>query len=301
MLVIDFSQVVISNAQVQLGKELKSPKPEVKNLIKHLFFSQLLRYKKMFPKSGSVIIACDGRKYWRKEFFPYYKGHRKLINDSDGFDWEFLYNCMDELKEDIKLNFPYKLIQADRAEADDIVAVLAKYSQTNELISDGLFDGEPQEFAIISTDNDFGQLQKYKNVKQYAPMLKKMIKNPKPLEYVIEHICEGDAGDNVPNIVTADQWAIDRTNGVKVRAKSFMKERQHSFNTHGIDACLNDLERANWVRNRTLVDFDYIPSDVEKLILDTYNTTEVKGSKTKIMNYLMANRMKLLMESLGDF
>ncbi len=301
MLVIDFSQVVISNAQVQLGKELKSPKPEVNNLIKHLFFSQLLRYKKMFPDSGQVVIACDGRNYWRKEFFPYYKGQRKLIKDNDGFDWDFLYKCMDELKADIQVNFPYKLIQVDRAEADDVIAVLAKYSQTNELVTEGLFDGEPQEFAIISTDNDFGQLQKYKNVRQYAPMLKKMVKNPRPMDYVIEHICEGDAGDNVPNIVTDDQWAKDRTDGIKVRAKSFMKDRQPEFNKKGIDACANEQERANWIRNRTLVDFDYIPKDVSEEIIHTYNTVEVKGSKMKIMNYLMANRMKLLMQSLGEF
>lgn len=301
MIVIDFSQVVISNAQVQLGKELKSPNPDVKNLIKHMFFSSVLTYKKMFPNAGQVVVACDGREYWRKTYFPYYKGHRKLHRDADTIDWDFLYKCMDEIKDDLREHFPYKVIQIANAEADDIIAVLAKYTQSEELVSEGLFDGEPQPFVIISTDNDFGQLQKYKNVKQYAPMKKKMVTNANPYEYVIEHICEGDAGDNVPNICTPDSWAKERTEGLSTRAKSFMKSRQRDFVLKGIDACANEQERAHWKRNQMLVDFDYIPTSVSETIIHTYKTTEVKGSKTKIMSYLIKNRMKLLMQSLGEF
>ena len=61
------------------------------------------------------------------------------------------------------------MLDVDGAEADDVIAVL-----TARLAAHG-------SVLILSSDKDFGQLQKYPNVTQYSPILKRFVKidNPK--------------------------------------------------------------------------------------------------------------------------
>lgn len=302
IILVDFSQVVIGAITVNLGKNAKRDNPEAKNLIRHMFFSSILGYKKRFRAYGEIVLAIDARDgYWRRDYFPHYKGHRKHSQDASEFDWPFIYECIDELKTELRENFTYKMIEVTKCEADDVIGVLCKWLQENELVQEGLFDGIPQEIMIVSSDGDFGQLQKYRNVKQWSPLKKALVRTPNAVEYIIEHICEGDTGDNIPNIMTADQWAKDRADNVKTRAVSLMKDRVRDFVANGEKACRNEQERANWIRNKKLVDFDEIPTAVTDSILSIYNTYQVKGNKTKMMTYMMSHRMKLLIESLSEF
>jgi hypothetical protein len=193
------------------------------------------------------------------------------------------------------------MIEVTKCEADDVIAVLCVWLQENELIREGLFDGVPQKIMIISSDGDFGQLQKFDNVQQWSPIKKGLVRTANAFEYVTEHICEGDTGDNIPNIMTTDKWAEDRANNVKTRAVSLMKDRVRDFVINGEKACRNDQERAHWIRNKKLVDFDEIPTSVTHSILSIYNTYQVKGNKTKMMTYMMKHKMKLLLESLSEF
>lgn len=302
MILVDFSQVVIGAITVNLGKNAKRDNPNAKSLIRHMFFASILGYKKRFRAYGEIVLAIDARDgYWRRDYFPYYKGHRKHAQDASEFDWPFIYECIDELKTELRENFTYKMIEVTKCEADDVIAVLCKWLQENECVKEGLFDDELQKIMIVSSDNDFGQLQKYANVQQWSPLKKALVRNANPLEYIIEHICEGDTGDNIPNIMTTDQWAKDRAENVKTRAVSLMQDRVRDFVTNGEKACRNDTEKAHWVRNKKLVDFDEIPPPVTQSILSIYNTYQVKGNKTKMMTYMMKNNMKLLIESLSEF
>jgi hypothetical protein len=114
-------------------------------------------------------------------------------------------------------------------------------------------------------------------------------------EYITEHICcAGD--DGIPNLCSADDCFMTGT-----RQTPFKKARLKEFLEHGIDACKTDTERRNYQRNQLLIDFDYIPADLQEKIVNTYKTYEVRGSRTKIMSYLMKHKMKLLLESAGDF
>ena len=45
---------------------------------------------------------------------------------------------------------------------------------------------------IVSGDKDFIQLQKYPNVQQYSPILKKYVNGHDPITYIKEHILKGD-------------------------------------------------------------------------------------------------------------
>lgn len=293
---IDFSQVAISAVMV-CEKEIKSSDNK-KDLIKHIILNQLLGFKKKF--GGQLIVCCDGRNYWRKKEFPYYKGHRKHQKSESTFDWKLIYEVLDEIKVELVDNFPYKVIEVEEAEADDIIATLVQYFDENELTNTGLVE-EPQGIVIVSTDGDYQQLQKYPNVKQWGNVAKKFIVCKNPKQHLIEYICSGQTKDNIPSIVNPDQWAKDRSENIPTRGKPLKSSRMLEFYHKGYDACLNEEEQRNWKRNELLLDFDSIPPAIHNKIVSAYINYEVKGSKRKVWDYLQSKRMKMLLGEAGSF
>jgi 5'-3' exonuclease len=154
MILVDYSQVALSNI-LSFQRELAGNESEVKNLIRHVTLSTLKSYKKKYGKEyGELVICCDGRKYWRREFFPNYKAGRKKAREASHLNWTLIFDTLSEMREDIAKYFPYKVMHMDRAEADDIIAVLAKWTQTNGLVQQGLVE-DPQKVLILSSDGDF--------------------------------------------------------------------------------------------------------------------------------------------------
>ena len=297
MILVDYSQVALA-AILTFQRELKGDEAEVKNLIRHVTLSTLKSYKKKYGKDyGELVICCDGRKYWRKEFFEFYKGMRKSNRDKSDLDWKLIFDTLSEMREDLAKVFPYRVLHVDRAEADDIIAVLVKYLQENLLVQEGLVE-EPQKVLILSSDKDFKQLQLYPNVKQWSPMQKKYITatHKEIIEHKIEHIVKGDTGDGVPNILSKDNVFMEGE-----RQKPMSAKRLQEFFDNGFAACKNDEERRNWHRNSTLVDFDFIPPDVSEDIIKAYINTQPSGDKMTIMNYLIEHRCRLLLDELEDF
>jgi len=297
MILVDYSQVALA-AILTFQRELKGTESEVKNLIRHVTLSTIKSYKKKYGKEyGELVICCDGRKYWRKEFFEQYKGSRKKNRDASDLDWKLIFDTLSEMREDIAKHFPWRVIHVDRAEADDVIAVMSKWLQENQLVQEGLVE-ETQKVLILSSDKDFKQLQLYPTVKQWSPMQKKYITATKQeiRDFMIEHIVKGDTGDGVPNILSKDDVFM-----IGERQKPMSAKRLAEFIDKGFDACKNDDERRNWHRNATLVDFQFIPEDVQKSIVDAYLSNNPKGDKMTVMNYLMEHRCRLLLEELEDF
>ena len=296
MILVDYSQVALSNI-LSFQRELKGSESEIKNLIRHVTLSTLKSYKKKYGKEyGELVICCDGRKYWRREFFPNYKANRKKARDNSDLDWTLIFDTLSQIRDEIKENFPYKVLHLERAEADDIIAVMSKWCQTNALVQQGLVE-EPQKILVVSSDGDFIQLQKYDNVTQWSPIQKKYIKATKKElhEKTITHIVKaGD--DGIPNILSNDDVFVKGERQKPVSAK-----RLQEFIENGFIACKNDEERRNWHRNQTLVDFEFIPEDVSKEIIDTYVNYKTTADKMSIMNYLIANKCRLLLDELEDF
>ena len=296
MILVDYSQVALSNI-LSFQRELKGSESEVLNLIRHVTLSTLKSYKKKYGKEyGELVICCDGRKYWRREFFPNYKANRKKARDNSDLDWTLIFDTLSKIRDEIRENFPYKVLHLERAEADDIIAVLAKWSQNNGLIQQGLVE-EPQKILVVSSDGDFIQLQKYDNITQWSPIQKKYVKATKKElhEKTITHIVKaGD--DGIPNILSNDDVFLNGERQKPVSAK-----RLQEFIEKGFDACKNQEERRNWQRNQTLVDFEFIPEDVSKEIIDTYVSYKTTADKMTIMNYLIANKCRLLLDELEEF
>lgn len=293
MIVVDYNQTAISNLMAEIGGrtdvELNVP------LLRHMIINSFRGYKMKFGKDyGDIVIACDNRTYWRKAFFPNYKASRKKARAESGFDWKLIFDTLGEIREEFNQFFPYRVIDVEGAEADDVIAALAKWSQTNDL--GGSLFPEAKPFLVVSGDHDFGQLQQYNNVKQFSPIQKKFIgpKRP-PHEYVIEHTVKGDKGDGIPNILSGDGCFVDGDRQRPVTAK-----RLAEFIKDGFDACKTDEERRNWQRNATLVDFRFIPAEVEQRIINNYLSQPVKD-RSQLYNYFVQHKMKNMLEVITDF
>jgi len=298
MIILDYSQIALANI-LPFQKELKyNSEEQTVDLIRHATLSTIKSYKKKYaPEYGDVVIACDGKSYWRKDAFPNYKAMRKVNREKSDLDWKLIFETLSEIREDLKTHFPYKVVHVNKAEADDVIASLVKYSQDHELLTEGLFE-EPQKILIVSSDKDFIQLQKNKNVRQWSPMQKKYVEaSQKDIdEYIITHIVKGDSGDGVPNILSKDDVFVNQE-----RQKPVMKKRLAEFLEHGIDACRNDEEKRNYQRNSMLVNFKYMPNDVHNSIIQEYENYQPQGDKMKIMDYLIKNKCRLLLDDLEEF
>ena len=267
------------------------------DLCRHTILTQLLNYKKKYGgKYGEVVICLDGRAYWRKQAFPNYKANRKKTRD-ELVDWQIVYECLDAIKKELIQYFPFKVIYENTSEADDIIATLCEWSQSNDLHEDLLYT-EAKPIMIISNDHDFSQLQKYDNVSQYSPFAGKLVKfNKKELhEKRMEHIVKGDSGDGVPSVLSNDNVFVD-----KIRQSPMSQKRLDEFFIHGFDACRNDIEKRNYQRNQMLVDFDFIPVDVKERIITAFNEANPVKDLNGIMMYFMKNKCRLLLDDLESF
>lgn len=298
MIILDYSQVALSNI-FQFQSDLKKTntnRDEAVNIIRHAILTGVKFYKKKYAQEyGEVVIACDGRNYWRKDIFPYYKAGRSKTRAQSDLDWKLIFDTISQIREELAENFPYKVVHVERAEADDVIATLCKWTQTNGTVDRGMFE-EKQPVMIISSDGDFKQLHKYDNVKQWSPIQKKVVSCPNPKAYLAEHIAKaGD--DGIPNVLSPDDVFV--TEGT--RQNKMTSKKLEAFVELGRDACENDTQRRNWDRNNALINLDLIPAEVEQQIVDTYTGMTPVNDKMKIMNYLIKNRCRLLLDDIEEF
>ena len=282
MIIFDYNQVAISNLMEQIGS---SKAPVEENLVRHMILNTMRTYIKKFKESHGpeVVIACDNRKYWRREIFPHYKASRKKNRDASGHDWNSIFDCLHKIKEELKEYSPYKVIDVDGAEADYVIASLVmKYSPHSKVM-------------ILSSDKDFAQLQKYPNVEQFSPILKRYIKEPLPSVQLKQMIIRGDKGDGVPNILTKDDVFV-----VGGRQKPITEAKIINWLNQDPKEFCNEEMLRNYSRNESLIDLTKIPQQIVSEILDKYESTQAK-TKSVFMNYMIANKLKNLIEVLDEF
>ena len=282
MILVDYNQVAISNLMEQIGSS-KTPIDE--SLVRHMILNTIRTYVKKFKESHGpeVVIACDNKNYWRREIYPHYKSNRKKARDASGHDWNTIFECLNKIRDELRDHSPYKVISVDTCEADDVIATLVqKYSST-------------QKIMILSSDKDFAQLQRYTNVEQYSPILKKYIKEPLPLLQLKQLIIRGDKGDGIPNILSADDVFVSGG-----RQKPITEAKIIGWmNQEAKDFCNDEMLR-NFSRNEMLIDLMKIPERLANEILHTYESA-IGHSKQDFLNYMIANRLKNLIEVLDDF
>ena len=68
MILVDLNQVMISNLMMQIGSKKASVEED---LVRHMVLNSLRLYRKKFSeKYGELVICCDDKNYWRRDFFP---------------------------------------------------------------------------------------------------------------------------------------------------------------------------------------------------------------------------------------
>lgn len=283
-MLIDLNQVLIANLMQHLNHVAKSDQIS-EDLVRHMSINTIRANVKQFKaKYPNVILCCDNRKYWRRDFFPFYKSQRKHDREASGYDWGMIFDTLNKIRDELKEFFPYKVIDVDGAEADDVIAVL-----TARLAPHG-------GVLILSSDKDFGQLQKYPNVTQYSPILKRFIKIDNPKMFIKEHIIRGDRGDGIPNFLSADN-----TFAAGERQKVINSKRLQEWLIQDVQTfCTNDTMLRGFMRNQTLVDFDYIPNEVQERIVTAFDETK-PATKQKMLDYFIKKNLKVMIESIGDF
>jgi 5'-3' exonuclease len=281
MIIFDYQQIAISNLMEQIGSSKTSVD---ENLVRHMILNTIRTYVKKFKSSHGpeVVIACDNKHYWRREIYPHYKAGRKKARDASGHDWSSIFESLNKIREELKDYSPYKVIDVEGAEADDIIGTLAQKFSTDKVM-------------ILSSDKDFAQLQKFANVEQYSPILKKFIKEPFPSVQLKQMVIRGDKGDGIPNILSSDDVFVSGGRQKPITETKIIKW----LNQEPKEFCNDEMLR-NYVRNETLIDLTKIPNTIRETILNKYENTESK-TKQDFMNYMIANRLKNLIEVLDDF
>jgi hypothetical protein len=282
MILVDLNQVLLSGLMAQISNQKGLKLDE--SLVRHLILNILRMHIRNFRKDyGDVVLCCDNRKYWRKEYFPFYKAGRKKTREKSDLDWHMIFDMLAKFKSELRENFPYKVIDVEGAEADDIIGTLVPMYAKHEKV------------LILSSDGDFLQLQHYGvNVKQYNPAQKKFVKSVDPLIELKEKIIRGDKGDGIPNMFSpSDCFVRDLrqkpiTKGV---LDKYLKEDVGNY---------SETDKANYSRNATLIDLTHIPKEIKEKIINTYDETK-PASRQKLLNYFIEHKLKNLMNVIEEF
>ena len=288
MILVDLNQVLLSGLMAQIAGQKNTKYDE--DLIRHLILNILRNHIKNFKSEyGEVVLCCDNRNYWRKEIFPYYKAGRKKTREKSDLDWHLIFDILGNIKNELKEHFPYKVIDVDGAEADDIIGTLAPRHVMHENV------------LILSSDGDFLQLQQYNtkenkfSIKQYNPAQKKLIKSANPLAELKEKIIKGDKGDGIPNIYSpADCFVRD------LRQKPITKGALSKLMAEDFSNYSDENIKIGFSRNELLIDLRHIPTDVKGRILESYENVK-PAPKNKLLNYFISKKLKNLMDVIEDF
>ena len=279
MILIDLSQIMVASTMMSMGKD----RTEVDiDMVRHMVLNSLRMYRSKYHKEyGELVLCCDGRHSWRREHFPQYKASRKSNREADSKDWTQIFGCLDTIKSELKEFFPYKYIEIEDAEADDIIGFLAKTQ------------GIP--IMIISGDKDFIQLQVKENVKQYSPITKKMIIDKDPAKYLKEHIMRGDSSDGVPNFLSADNCIVD-----KIRQTPITKKKVELWIDQDPEDFCNEEQLRNYHRNMKLIDLQYTPSNIVDQIGEQFDEIP-KGKRSGLLNFFIEKKLNNLIQDIGEF
>jgi len=279
MILIDLSQIMVASTMMSMGKD--RTEVDIK-MIRHMILNSLRMYRQKYHvEYGELVLCCDGRNSWRREHFPLYKAGRKTTRDSSSKDWTQIFESLDTIKSELKEYFPYKYIEVEAAEADDVIGVLAK--SWNEPI------------MIISSDKDFIQLQVKENVKQYSPITKKIVNDTNPERYLKEHILRGDSSDGIPNFLSADDCIVE-----KIRQTPITKKKVELWIDQNPEDFCNEEQLRNYHRNMKLIDLQYTPSNIVDQIGKQYDEIP-KGKRSGLLNFFIERKLNNLIESIGEF
>ena len=124
-------------------------------------------------------------------------------------------------------------------------------------------------------------------MKQFSPIQKKTVSDPNPRKFLFEHICRGDKGDGIPNILSGDNTFVD-----EIR-QSPMTQKKMDYWAENIDKLsevMSTEEYRNYQRNKKLIDLHEIPEDRFQTVIDNYDSQK-PAMRMKVLNYLIKKKV----------
>jgi len=342
MLIVDFSHLANRNLFTSVfnarpkKKDGKFITEDFIGMYMHQMFTSLKSLKRQF-QSEEIVLAIDSRMNWRKDVYPDYKSHRKKVRDESEINFEEFFKYNAELIQALKENFPYKVVEVDRAEADDVIFVLAEqYAKEKDVI-------------VVTEDKDMKIVLSY-GARMYMPIKKKFVDmTPEELSlWTKTHICLGDESDNVPHIMynkkfseeyrkyldsksinldeyeyeiqpfkfrfdleeEFDEWYLNKK-GQKVEKKIYAKQRWGEKSAEKFAKNLAEnlkgesnekaLLRVNFARNKQLIHPSGIPEDIKKQIQCAYDETCPNMNYNGMMNYFLKYSLTEHLGNIGSF
>ena len=284
MILVDMNQVTLSNLMIQIGRN-EEVDPD---MVRHMVLNSLRGYRNRFSEEyGELVLCYDNKGNWRRDYFPNYKHGRRKDRKASKLDWGSIFDTLHLIKTELQENFPYKVLEVEDAEADDIIASVVSYVAQAP--------SHYEKVLIVSGDKDFIQLQKHNFVTQYSPTLKKFVNGIDPNVYIKEHILKGDRSDGVPNFLSPDNCFVD-----DMRQRPISKKKLATWiDLDPEDFCNEEMLR-NYQRNRKLIDLEYAPAGITDRCIQAYLNSTVKD-RSGLLNYFIKHRLKNHMENIGDF
>lgn len=178
-MVVDLNNLAFVTRFLVLGKP-KSSRQKEKNAELTIFLS-LVQYIARGARENDcdgILIACDGRKIWRRGIYPDYKV--TSTTDEDPYYKEVLW-AADKAKQFFRDHTGAMVIDVERCEADDIIGIWCSNHQGKSL--------------IFSTDGDYIQLLSDK-VELYSPTKKIFIEEDPSWNLFLKCI-RGDKSDAI--------------------------------------------------------------------------------------------------------
>jgi 5'-3' exonuclease len=284
MILVDLNQVMISNMMMQMGNHQNAQVDE--NMLRHMILNSLRFNRQKFHREfGELIICADDKNYWRRQVYAYYKAGRRKNREESELDWNSIFQALNKIRDELKEFFPYRVIQIETAEADDIIGTIVHAE--GEQLNTG-----SNPILVLSGDKDYIQLHKYANVKQYDPTRKRWISNSNPELYLHEHILKGDKGDGVPNVLSPDNTFV-----MNIRQRPVTKKRLLEW------ADINNMNeevKRNYMRNKSVIDLELVPDRIKAEIMEKYTADNPKD-RSQLLNYFIKNKLRNLMESISEF
>lgn len=262
VVLFDFNNLVFRNFFI---KEV-NPNSEMPDFMlwRYNIFNSI--YQSLWKEKNvvEVVIAVDDKNSWRKSYFPRYKESRKKQRDKSDVNWELMFKNVDKLVSDLKHYMPFKVVKIRSAEADDVIAIIAKNIE--------------ETAVIISNDEDYLQLSSDR-VLLYNPGKKKYVTCDDTSKFLVEKIMLGQKKDDIFNIITPDDWGKTKETKDK-RKPGFGPATLKKVFAEGLDGWMEKKQinkiygeidvKKHYKRNQILIDFNKIPRTIINRVLDQY-------------------------------
>lgn len=223
-----------------------------------------------------VIIAADASS-WRKAEFSPYKWRRYQNKSKDHFRYDDFIVVLQKVLEEMKEHSPCSVLRVHGAEGDDIIAAFAAIL------------AEEGGVCIHSTDKDLLQLQlHYSGVRQFSPTEWKYITAQSKAYSLIEHIIRGDGGDDVPNILSADDVFMTKTRQTVLTASRY-SEMYALLSSESPEERMDEEQVRRYHRNRKLIDLREIPIEVIERIFAAYDEEKGKMRPAGAFSHYLAS------------